>query len=112
MSLSILKDCSFFEYLGLVVFSYAVLKVCYKIFNNLGTFYLGQGSVNLLKYGKWAVVTGCTDGIGKAYAEQLAKRGLNIVLISRTLEKLQVQAKELSEKYKIETKIIAVDFTG
>ena len=30
---------------------------------------------NLRKLGDWAVVTGATDGIGKAYAEALAKRG-------------------------------------
>ncbi|XP_026680590.1 hydroxysteroid dehydrogenase-like protein 1 [Diaphorina citri] len=41
------------------------------------------------------VVTGCTDGIGQAYAHELARRGINIVLISRTLEKLKKTAKEI-----------------
>ncbi|KAF2359292.1 Short-chain dehydrogenase/reductase SDR [Trinorchestia longiramus] len=45
--------------------------------------------------GKWAVVTGCTDGIGKAYCHELAKDGLNVVLISRSLEKLQKVAEEI-----------------
>lgn len=31
--------------------------------------------------GDWAIVTGSTDGIGKAYAFALAKRGLNIILV-------------------------------
>ncbi|XP_027730797.1 testosterone 17-beta-dehydrogenase 3 isoform X2 [Vombatus ursinus] len=43
--------------------------------------------------GEWAVITGAGDGIGKAYSYELAKRGLNIVMISRTLEKLQAVAK-------------------
>lgn len=34
------------------------------------------------------VVTGATDGIGRAYAVELAKRGINVALISRTQEKL------------------------
>lgn len=42
-----------------------------------------------------AVVTGATDGIGKAYAFELARKGLNIVLVSRTMSKLQDVAKEL-----------------
>ncbi|XP_031793556.1 testosterone 17-beta-dehydrogenase 3 isoform X2 [Sarcophilus harrisii] len=43
--------------------------------------------------GEWAVITGAGDGIGKAYSYELAKHGLNIVMISRTLEKLQAVAK-------------------
>ena len=105
------KCNAFFQYLGLLVFSYTLLKTSFKLFNNIGTFFFGFGAVNLKKFGSWAVVTGCTDGIGKAYAEKLAKLGLNLVLISRTEEKLKNQAKELEEKYKIETKIIAADFT-
>lgn len=42
-----------------------------------------------------AVVTGSTDGIGKEYARELAKRGINIVLISRTKEKLEKVAHEI-----------------
>ena len=49
--------------------------------------------------GKWALVTGSTDGIGKAYAFALAKKGLNIVLVSRSPYKLQNVAAELEEKY-------------
>jgi len=41
------------------------------------------------------VVTGATDGIGKAYAVELGRRGLNIVLISRSAEKLQAVAQEI-----------------
>ena len=51
------------------------------------------------KYGEWAVVTGCTQGIGKCYAEELAQRGLNVVLISRTKSKLETVANELKQKY-------------
>lgn len=63
------------------------------------------------KYGDWAVVTGCTDGIGKAYTFELAKRGLNIVLISRNPAKLNDVATELTRKYPIQTKIIVADFS-
>lgn len=45
----------------------------------------------------FAVVTGSTDGIGKAYAKELAKRGMNVVLVSRTLEKLEKVAHEIGK---------------
>jgi short-subunit dehydrogenase len=42
-----------------------------------------------------AVVTGCTDGIGKAFAIGLAKKGFNVVLISRSKDKLQATKTEV-----------------
>ncbi|RNA39441.1 very-long-chain 3-oxoacyl- reductase [Brachionus plicatilis] len=104
------KFNTFFQYFGLFIFSYTLLKNTYRLLNNLATFYLGYGSADLKKIGSWAVVTGCTDGIGKAYAEKLANLGLNLVLISRTEQKLKNQAKEIEEKFKVDTKIIAADF--
>lgn len=61
--------------------------------------------------GRWAVVTGATDGIGKAYAIELAKKGMNIVLISRTQEKLEKVAQEIRGQYEVETDIVRADFT-
>lgn len=70
-------------------------------------------AVNFKKYGakqgKWAVVTGASDGIGKEYAFQLASKGLNVVLISRTLSKLELIATEIETKYKVSTRVIAFD---
>lgn len=63
------------------------------------------------RYGKWAVITGCTDGIGRQYAFQLAARGLNIVLISRTPEKLMAVAAEIEQRHQVKTKWIAADFS-
>ncbi|TID16303.1 hypothetical protein CANINC_004205 [Pichia inconspicua] len=71
--------------------------------------------VNFSKYGakkgNWALITGASDGIGKEYAFQLAQRGFNIVLVSRTQSKLELVASEIETKYKKETKIVAFDAT-
>jgi len=72
-------------------------------------FFLRPGK-NLKKYGSWAIVTGCTDGIGKAIVDEFAKKGLNIVLISRNPQKLEEQAKEIQTTYKVSTKTVVVDF--
>ena len=41
---------------------------CYKLFL--------RGGKDVLKFGKWAVITRATDGIGKAYALKLASEGM------------------------------------
>ncbi|NXN97893.1 DHB3 dehydrogenase, partial [Rhinopomastus cyanomelas] len=61
--------------------------------------------------GEWAVITGAGDGLGKAYSFELAKRGLNIVMISRTLEKLQKVAFEIEQATGQKVKVIQADFT-
>lgn len=50
-----------------------------------------------LNAGRKTVVTGSTDGIGREYAKQLAHRGINIVLISRTKSKLIEVANEIGK---------------
>nr|XP_019567525.1 PREDICTED: testosterone 17-beta-dehydrogenase 3 [Rhinolophus sinicus] len=65
----------------------------------------------LKSMGQWAVITGAGDGIGKAYSFELARRGLNVVLISRTLEKLQAVASEIERTTGSSVKIIQADFT-
>lgn len=57
-------------------------------------------------------MTGSTDGIGKAYARELAARGINLVLVSRNIEKLENVRKEITESYKsVEVRIIVADFS-
>ena len=62
--------------------------------------------------GSWAVVTGATDGIGLALAKEIAKKGVNVVLVSRSLDKLRAAEKEVKEKApSVQTKTIAFDFS-
>lgn len=56
---------------------------------------------------QWAVVTGCTAGIGEEITYRLAEEGFNIVLISRSADKLAAVATKIASKGPgIETKII------
>ncbi|VDP32204.1 unnamed protein product [Heligmosomoides polygyrus] len=57
------------------------------------------------------VVTGATDGIGKAYAYELAGKGFNVYLISRTQSKLEEVQHDILQKFnKISVKTFAFDF--
>ena len=42
---------------------------------------------------------------------ELAGKGQNIILVSRTLSKLETVAKEIEEKYRVQTKIVDIDFS-
>lgn len=43
---------------------------------------------------------------------QLAKQGLNIILVSRSLSKLETVAKEIQKEFGVQTAVIDVDFTS
>jgi len=59
--------------------------------------------------GNWAIITGASDGIGKAYAFELARRKMNVFLISRSETKLQAVAEEIEEKYKVKASFYPLD---
>ncbi|CAD5214605.1 unnamed protein product [Bursaphelenchus xylophilus] len=61
---------------------------------------------------EWAVVTGSTDGIGKGYAVELARRGFKIVLVSRNPQKLEAVAEEIRSETGVEVKCVSFDFTS
>ena len=48
-----------------------------------------------LHRGSYALITGATDGIGKALAIELAARGFNIILHGRSLNKLKAVSNEI-----------------
>uniref|UniRef100_A0A7N5ZY38 Hydroxysteroid (17-beta) dehydrogenase 3 n=1 Tax=Anabas testudineus TaxID=64144 RepID=A0A7N5ZY38_ANATE len=64
-----------------------------------------------ISMGEWAVVTGASEGIGRAYAFALAERGMNVVIMSRTKETLNQVAKEIGETTGQRVKVIVTDFT-
>ncbi|CAL8292209.1 unnamed protein product [Boreogadus saida] len=86
------------------------LWLLYRLLSGIRIWVLGNGGLLSPKLGKWAVVTGATDGIGKSYAEELARRGFSMMLISRSQDKLDDVAKSLGHQFKVETRTIAVDF--
>ncbi|KAK2443524.1 very-long-chain 3-oxoacyl-CoA reductase [Trifolium repens] len=68
---------------------------------------------NLKKYGSWALVTGPTDGIGKSFAFELARKGLNLILVGRNPDKLKDVSDSVKSKFgKTEVKTVVVDFSG
>ncbi|CAD5223758.1 unnamed protein product [Bursaphelenchus okinawaensis] len=68
--------------------------------------------VHALAKSDWGAVTGCTHGIGRAYAEEMAKKGFNVLLIGRTPSKLEKTQTELSQKYPhLKFDVAEIDFS-
>jgi short-subunit dehydrogenase len=58
------------------------------------------------------VVAGASAGIGAEFCRQIAAQGVNVVLVSRSAEKLGVLAAELSSHYGIDTRVAAMDLAA
>ncbi|VAI73185.1 unnamed protein product [Triticum turgidum subsp. durum] len=61
------------------------------------------------RYGAWAVVTGPTSGIGQSMALELARLGLNLVLVGRDPAKLQDISETISKTRSVQTKTVVFD---
>jgi short-subunit dehydrogenase len=64
------------------------------------------------RYGPWAVVTGASSGIGLAIAGELARRGLDLLLVARRADLLRNAANRLHAAHGIECRILAADLGG
>lgn len=104
-----LSCCGVFYYIGAA----AVIVFAARVLSWIHEYFLSATSIRhkYAKAGAWAVVTGASDGIGAAFSIELAKRGMNVCLVSRTQSKLDAVAQEIASKTKVQTKTIAFDFS-
>ncbi len=63
------------------------------------------------KYGKWAIVTGASSGIGEEFARKLSSEGFNLIIIARRKERLDNLAQELMSLYKVKIIPVKLDLT-
>jgi len=64
------------------------------------------------QYGPWALVAGASDGVGSAMAEELARRGLNVVLVARRRAVLDEVAAGITGRTGVQTRVLAVDLAA
>jgi short-subunit dehydrogenase len=56
-----------------------------------------------------AVITGASAGIGKVYADRLAARGYDLILVARRADRLSALSQELSEAYDVKVQVLVAD---
>ena len=61
------------------------------------------------RYGPWAVVAGASEGLGAAFARELADEGLNLLLLARRGQVLDELKASLSSRSSVEIRTLAVD---
>lgn len=59
--------------------------------------------------GTRAIITGASWGIGETFAEQLAARGADLLLVARSKGRLQTIAARLCEQYSVRVQLVTVD---
>ncbi len=63
------------------------------------------------KYGRWAVIAGASEGIGASLADQLAARGLDLVLLARNAALLDGVATRARDEHGVQTRVVVQDLT-
>lgn len=61
--------------------------------------------------GKTALITGASSGIGEEFADQLAKRGMNLILVARSQDKLKAIADRITDSTDVSVKVLCADLT-
>lgn len=72
-----------------------------------------QGPADRLgsRYGRWALVTGASDGIGRATATALAAQGLDLILVARDAQRLALLGDALKAAHGVRIHVLAMDLS-
>src|SRR5215213_9737196 len=60
---------------------------------------------------KTALITGASSGIGRGFAEALAAKGSNLILVSRSHDDLEKLAEHIRQTYKVTVQTIGIDLS-
>lgn len=94
-----------FGIIKLTTFVLRFLSLIFDIFLLPSTDYSKYGAGK----GSYCVITGASDGIGKEFARQMAAKKFNLLLVSRTLSKLEALKEELQKEFGVTVKVLAFD---
>lgn len=88
--------------------------MCWPFFKSIIFTTTDISSLNLIVYRhfmEYALITGASRGIGKAIAEELARRGFNLVLVARSGDLLKQVTDEITSRYRVKADWLALDLS-
>ncbi|WP_128104102.1 SDR family oxidoreductase [Paenibacillus sp. DCT19] len=60
---------------------------------------------------QWALITGASSGIGEVFAIDMASKGMNVVLVARSVSKLDNLAARIKRTYQVKAEVIVADLS-
>jgi short-subunit dehydrogenase len=63
------------------------------------------------RYGPWCIVAGASEGLGEAFANELAANGLNLVLIARRENALNQVAEDIRKRHAVQVRTLVLDLS-
>ncbi len=100
---------SSFDYLAIFLGIYVLMPKIFGLYIAIrNSFFLKQKDLKAIynKGDSWVLVTGCTSGIGEEIAHRFARLGFNIILVSRSLERLKKVETDIAKHSKVKTKLV------
>ncbi len=76
------------------------------------TLSINQQKKLLSRYGKWALVTGATSGIGRGIANGLAASGFNLIITARRLSELNLVKTNIVSNHEVKVDVVAADLSA
>jgi uncharacterized protein len=64
------------------------------------------------QFGPWALITGASSGIGREICRQVAASGIHVVLVARRENLLREVARECSQEFGVQHRILAADLSA
>ena len=64
------------------------------------------------RYGAWALVAGASEGMGAAWARELAARGCDVVLVARREAQLRALASEIERAHGVAARVLVADLAA
>jgi uncharacterized protein len=64
------------------------------------------------KYGPWALIAGASEGLGVAFARELAARGVNLILLARQGALLEALAADIRAEHGVKAHVVVQDLTA
>jgi short-subunit dehydrogenase len=71
-----------------------------------------RGSEFIERYGPVALVTGASSGIGSSFAEALAARGLDLILVARRIGRLEALSEKLKADHGVGVTVCQLDLSA